>query len=197
VLGSQASLADFAYSWTGATSNLWSEQTNWNPVGVPGAGDTLAFPQTLFNTQQVNDLASGITFNSIVFNGSGYRIGGNAIGLTGGVTAGFLFGKHVRRGDHAGGRPDARWRRHLQRTDQWQRPREGPGDEPGSAAVGHAPVQRRVDGKLHLLNASLPNASMDLAPNAFPSAQLSATVRWAVRCGCTTLRRANSARRGS
>lgn len=28
------------FVWTGATSTDWSERTNWNPLGVPGASDT-------------------------------------------------------------------------------------------------------------------------------------------------------------
>src|SRR6187401_459052 len=80
--------AGLTYSWVGAASNLWSNQNNWNPVGVPSAGDNLAFPAGQPNSTQVNDLPPSTVFNILHFNGMGYRISGNAIGLTGGVSNG-------------------------------------------------------------------------------------------------------------
>jgi hypothetical protein len=158
--------------WTGAASNFWSNPANWSS-GVPQAGTTLTFPQTLFNTQQINDLGSGITFNSIVFNGSGYRIGGNAIGLTGGVTAGFLFGNTFDAAITLVGDQtldgDVTYNGPISGSGHVK----GQGMSQGPRLSGTHPFNGVWTGKLHLLNASLPNASMDLAPNAFPSAQLS------------------------
>jgi hypothetical protein len=73
------------YTWTGAQSNLWSNQNNWNPTGVPGAGDLIAFPSGAANLTNTNDLPSGTAIGVIAFNGGGYTLNGNAIGLSGGV----------------------------------------------------------------------------------------------------------------
>ena len=34
---------DANFSWTGATSRIWSTSTNWSPVGPPGTADTAVF----------------------------------------------------------------------------------------------------------------------------------------------------------
>ena len=85
---STVAYAATTYSWLGTSSNLWSDQNNWNPVGVPGAGDALAFPAGAANLNNTNDLPAGTVFSLLVFTGSGYTIDGNAIGVSGGVTAG-------------------------------------------------------------------------------------------------------------
>ncbi|MEP6510355.1 MAG: hypothetical protein ABJB02_02105, partial [Dokdonella sp.] len=54
---------------------------------MPTDGDTLAFPSGASNTTNTNDLLAGTTFASVVFNGSGYTLNGNAIVLTNSITA--------------------------------------------------------------------------------------------------------------
>jgi len=68
-------------TWTGAASDRWSDQRNWDD-GVPLAGDNLVFP-ILGNrlTVSTNDLAAGMLFHSITVNAPGSRIGGNGIVL--------------------------------------------------------------------------------------------------------------------
>ena len=62
------------YTWSGASSALWSNPSNWTPNGVPTDGDTLAFPAGASNLTNTNNLAAGTTFASLVFNGSGYTL---------------------------------------------------------------------------------------------------------------------------
>ena len=76
-------------SWTGASSALWSAGANWNPAGVPTAGDSLSFPDGAVNLTNTNDLPASTLFTSIAIPGSGYTISGNAIRLSGGMTSGF------------------------------------------------------------------------------------------------------------
>ncbi|MEO7324350.1 MAG: Ig-like domain repeat protein [Dokdonella sp.] len=75
------------YSWSGASSALWSNPANWTPNGVPTDGDTLAFPSGAANITNTNDLAAGTTFVSLVFNGNSYTLNGNAIVLTSSISA--------------------------------------------------------------------------------------------------------------
>ena len=70
------------YSWIGTSSTLWSDQNNWNPIGVPQSGDLLAFPAGAANRTNTNDLTPG-TALTLAFNGGGYAIGGNQIVLNG------------------------------------------------------------------------------------------------------------------
>src|SRR4029079_18164540 len=75
------------YSWSGASSSLWSNSANWTPNGVPTDGDTLAFPAGAANLTNTNDLSAGTSFAAVAFNGSGYILNGNGIVLTGPLTA--------------------------------------------------------------------------------------------------------------
>ena len=75
------------YSWSGASSSLWSNSANWTPNGVPTDGDTLAFPAGAANLTNTNDLSAGTSFAAVAFNGSGYTLNGNGIVLTGPLTA--------------------------------------------------------------------------------------------------------------
>ena len=72
-------------SWTGAASDLWSNAGNWIG-GVPGTGDVILFPSGAQHLTNTNDLAVGTVFGSLVFNGGGYTVSGNAIGLSGGIS---------------------------------------------------------------------------------------------------------------
>jgi hypothetical protein len=52
---------------------------------VPGAGDTLVFPDGAAKLTNTNDLPAGTPSGALVFNGGGYNINGNAIGLSSGI----------------------------------------------------------------------------------------------------------------
>ena len=53
------------YSWSGASSSLWSNSANWTPNGVPTDGDTLAFPAGAANLTNSNDLSAGTSFAAV------------------------------------------------------------------------------------------------------------------------------------
>jgi hypothetical protein len=74
------------YSWTGTSSNAWSNPSNWNPVGVPANGDSVAFPSGAANLTNTNDL-TGLSLLNMAFNGSGYTVGGNGVVLTNSLTS--------------------------------------------------------------------------------------------------------------
>lgn len=54
---SQTSVKAGNYSWTGATSIMWSTSTNWNPTGVPSTNDTV----TITNQTNNPKLAANTT----------------------------------------------------------------------------------------------------------------------------------------
>lgn len=77
-------------TWTGANSPAWNDPGNWMG-GVPGVGDDLLFPASAMNFTNVDNLAAGLSLNSITISGAGYNIvvpmGGNSITLgAGGLT---------------------------------------------------------------------------------------------------------------
>ena len=77
-------LAPATHTWTGATSDLWSADANWN--GGSPMGDTsavLVFPGGAMNLVNMNDL-TGLTVQSITFSGDGYTLSGNQLTLNGG-----------------------------------------------------------------------------------------------------------------
>jgi autotransporter-associated beta strand protein len=74
--------------WTGnALDNKWSNPANWLEGLVPDSGDSLVFPDGAATFNPTNDLAPGMTFNSITFTGTngGYSLAGNPIILTSGI----------------------------------------------------------------------------------------------------------------
>lgn len=72
-------------TWTGASSNLWSDPGNWGGV-APSKGDDLVFPAGAANLTNVSDLDE-FDFNSLRYEGGAYAVYGNAIVLgPGGVT---------------------------------------------------------------------------------------------------------------
>lgn len=82
-------------TWSGAVDGLWSTAGNWQG-GVPGSGDALLFPSGAANRANTNDLPPDDVYESLVFLGAGYTIGGNAIGLSGGIsTASGVFGNRI------------------------------------------------------------------------------------------------------
>ncbi|WP_254512258.1 autotransporter-associated beta strand repeat-containing protein [Anatilimnocola floriformis] len=82
-------------TWDGSSSALWSDAANWVGDIAPAAGDELFFPAGAANLTNTNDLAAGTTFNTVLFTGSGYNISGNAITLTGGLTANNVTGNNT------------------------------------------------------------------------------------------------------
>ncbi|CAN5150709.1 hypothetical protein BH09PAT3_BH09PAT3_2120 [soil metagenome] len=84
-------------TWLGATNSNFSTTTNWSGCGsvAPVAGDNLVFPYGTGVTNKApnNDLTAGRVFGSITFSGTlatnemGYSIKGNALGVSGGITA--------------------------------------------------------------------------------------------------------------
>src|SRR5262245_23652800 len=57
--------------WDGSANNLWSNAANWTGDVAPMAGDDLVFPAAAGNLANVNDLAAGTRFNTILIQGSG------------------------------------------------------------------------------------------------------------------------------
>lgn len=88
-----AQAADTA-TWTGADSGLWSDPDNWTG-STPAADVVLVFPAGAARQAVVNDLPSGIAFQSITIAGSGYDLSGNALSLTRGVLATYTSGSSV------------------------------------------------------------------------------------------------------
>jgi hypothetical protein len=79
-------------TWTGASGANWSTPGNWSTGVAPAAGDSLVFPAAAANLTNTNDLPSGTTFNSITIQAAGYTLGGNALGLTAGITTSYGSG---------------------------------------------------------------------------------------------------------
>ncbi|MES2705635.1 MAG: hypothetical protein V4726_03435 [Verrucomicrobiota bacterium] len=65
----------------GGGDNNWMTAGNWNPNGVPEAGDDLFFPTSASRKTNLNNFPAGTTFNSISINGNDYVMGGNGITL--------------------------------------------------------------------------------------------------------------------
>ena len=75
--------------WSGAVDNLWSRGANWQGGVAPVAGDDLVFPAGVAQKTAANNFADGTTFGSITIADSGYDLIGNAIHLTGGLSASY------------------------------------------------------------------------------------------------------------
>ncbi len=56
------------YTWTGASNNLWSEASNWNPAGVPGVANVYVTFDNSGNGHTSIDLGGGITNLGMFFN---------------------------------------------------------------------------------------------------------------------------------
>ncbi len=86
-------LAPATHTWTGAVSNLWSNNGNW--TGGAPTTDSLAdlvFPTGVANLTNINDITN-LLINSITYTGSGYTTSGNqlaftAVGVPGTITIG-------------------------------------------------------------------------------------------------------------
>jgi autotransporter-associated beta strand protein len=71
----------------GGANNLWSTPENWVGDTAPAEGDDLEFPNIAAQAINVNDFPDGTTFNSLRFNGGGYRLQGARIALNAGIGA--------------------------------------------------------------------------------------------------------------
>src|SRR5437879_4237998 len=79
-------LAPATHVWSGAASNLWSNNANWNGGSPSGdASADLVFPSNAQNFANRNDLSS-LNIQSISFSGSSYKIDGNGVTLHQGMT---------------------------------------------------------------------------------------------------------------
>jgi autotransporter-associated beta strand protein len=76
-------LAPATHNWTGLStdSSNWSDAANWAGNVAPSPGDDLIFTTGANRLANINNFASGTTFHSISFGGSGYTLSGNAITL--------------------------------------------------------------------------------------------------------------------
>lgn len=74
-----------ASTWAGVVDGLWSNNANWDEP--PTSGSSLTFPSGASNLVNTNDLAAETEFSAILVTDVGYAIGGNAIVLTGPITA--------------------------------------------------------------------------------------------------------------
>jgi autotransporter-associated beta strand protein len=73
------------HTWTGAASDRFSDAANWRGGSPAGDADAeLAFPAGVAHILLANDLPA-LTVQSIIFSGSGYSIGGQAITLAAGA----------------------------------------------------------------------------------------------------------------
>ncbi len=82
-------------TWDGSAGNSWSNAANWVGDVAPTAGDDLVFPAGAANLANVNNLGAGVRFNTILIQGSGYNITGDAIELSGGLTANNVSGTNT------------------------------------------------------------------------------------------------------
>ncbi|MCX6878323.1 MAG: autotransporter-associated beta strand repeat-containing protein, partial [Verrucomicrobia bacterium] len=77
--------------WDGgdAANTNWTDSDNWNPNGVPVAGNSLTFPAGLAAADRLmnNNFANGTSFHTLTFADSGYQVSGNQLVPTGGITA--------------------------------------------------------------------------------------------------------------
>jgi len=75
--------------WTGGSpaGGNWTDSQNWGGVAV-NAGDNLVFPSGASQrTSNTNNFPANTIFNSLTIGGDDYILRGNALALTGGITA--------------------------------------------------------------------------------------------------------------
>src|SRR5262245_10852883 len=88
LLALEARLAPAIATWDGGgADNHWTTAANWAGDVAPNPGDQLVFPDGAAQLTNVNDFASGTTFQSLAITGSYYLLNGNIIALAAGVTA--------------------------------------------------------------------------------------------------------------
>lgn len=92
VLSLEDRLAPALATWDGGGGdNNWTTAANWVGDVAPNPGDDLAFPAGVPDLISVNTFAAGTSFHTLQFTGLGYKIGGNDVSLTGGISATLPF----------------------------------------------------------------------------------------------------------
>lgn len=73
--------------WEGDVNGSWLAAPNWLSTGYPSNGDDIYFGPGYFQTVNNDIPGSTIVYalNSLIFEGSGYSLGGNLIGLSTGI----------------------------------------------------------------------------------------------------------------
>jgi hypothetical protein len=83
--GAHPASAATSRRWTGAGADAnWTNPANWMG-GAPVAGDSLIFGDTGARRTNVNNFPVDTSFDSIVFEGTGYNLTGNRVTLTDGL----------------------------------------------------------------------------------------------------------------
>ena len=81
-------------TWDGGGDGVsWADPLNWAGDVAPVEGNDLLFTGT--GTVTNNNFAAGTRFNTIVINGSGFTLGGNAVRLSGGLTTNHVSGTNT------------------------------------------------------------------------------------------------------
>ncbi len=71
----------------GGADNHWTTPANWAGGAAPQPGDDLQFPDGGLRRASENDFAAGTAFGSLSLTAGDYSLSGNALSVTGGVTA--------------------------------------------------------------------------------------------------------------
>lgn len=74
-----------ALTYSGVTSQVWSNPNTWAQVATPADGDTLTFATTTGNRLTTNDM-TGLTLAGITITGNAYNISGNSVNMAGNIS---------------------------------------------------------------------------------------------------------------
>jgi autotransporter-associated beta strand protein len=72
-------------TWNGSSNGNWSVGANWNGGGAPADGDALVFPTVSPRKTNTNDFPN-LRLDSVIFTGGGYRVRGNPLVVTNGIS---------------------------------------------------------------------------------------------------------------
>jgi len=73
--------------WTGLTNGNWTDPSNWVGGLAPSPDDDLFFPENAISKTTINTFPSGTRFSRLIFEGSGYTVGGNRFAIVNGIVA--------------------------------------------------------------------------------------------------------------
>ena len=80
-------------TWTGAGSDSnWMTAANWSSGTAPLTNDNLVFPAGATNLNSVDNFPAGTSFGSISIGAANYALSGDALDLTGGISANYSPG---------------------------------------------------------------------------------------------------------
>ncbi len=71
-------------TWTGNVSKSWNDPGNWNPAGVPQAGDVLTFASGPNQTTLNNNLSPSPPLGGVIVTNGNYQIQGSGLSLADG-----------------------------------------------------------------------------------------------------------------